>query len=141
MRKLFTLFFSFALLTTATQAQKVSGLIKDQEGKGLDKSTVSLLRAKDSSVIKLAVTTDNGRFSFSAEPGKYLVSASHVGYQPALSGVFELSGAGEMTVPELSLAKAAGNLRECDRDFTKTDDRSKGRQNDPECGRNDQCCW
>jgi iron complex outermembrane recepter protein len=111
MRKLFTLFFSFALLTAATQAQKVSGLVKDQEGKGLDKSTVSLLRTKDSSVIKLAVTTNNGRFSFSAEPGKYLVSASHVGYQPVFSAVFELSGTGEMSLPELSLAKATGNLQ------------------------------
>lgn len=111
MRKLFALFSSFALLTTATQAQKIVGLVKDQEGKGLDKSTVSLLRARDSSVIKLAVTADNGRFSFSAEPGKYLVSASHVGYQPALSAVFELSGAGEITVPELSLAKSSGNLQ------------------------------
>jgi hypothetical protein len=111
MRKLFTLFFSFALLTTATQAQKLSGLVKDQEGKGLDKSTVSLLRAKDSSVIKLAVTTDNGRFSFSAEPGKYLVSATHIGYQPVYSSVFELSGAGETTVPDMSLVKTASSLQ------------------------------
>lgn len=36
---------------------------KDPQGKGLDKTTVSLLKAKDSSVVKLVVTSDKGRYT------------------------------------------------------------------------------
>ncbi len=110
MRKIVSVFAGFMMMAATVQAQQVAGVVKDQQGKGLDKSTVSLLRAKDSSVVKLVVTSDNGRFSVHAtEPGTYLVSASYVGYAPAYSNIFELSGAG-ITLPDLSISKATGTL-------------------------------
>lgn len=90
---------------------QVSGVIKDPQGKGLEKSTVSLLRAKDSSVVKLSASTDNGRFSFvTPTAGSYLISATHVGYLPAYSPVFEVSGSGAI-VPDLVMIKATGELK------------------------------
>lgn len=109
MRKLIVLALTFSLLAFSSQAQKISGSVKDDQGKGLDKTTVSLLRAADSSVIKLAVTADNGAYSFTADAGKYLVSVSHVGFTPAYSSVIEVSG-NNVTVPDLKLAKLSQEL-------------------------------
>ncbi|MBL0271641.1 MAG: TonB-dependent receptor [Chitinophagaceae bacterium] len=100
------------MMGATVQAQEVSGVIKDQQGKGLDKTTISLLKAKDSSVVKLGVTTESGRYSINAgQSGRYLVSASHVGYQKAYSQVFELSGSG-LSLPDLTISKSTGNLQE-----------------------------
>ena len=60
MRKTLTTLIASFVLFAAAQAQKVTGIVKDQQGKGLEKSTVSLLRSKDSSVVKLAVTGNDG---------------------------------------------------------------------------------
>jgi hypothetical protein len=46
------LLLAWGLSFSTVQAQKVSGFVKDELGKGLEKTTISLLRAKDSSVVK-----------------------------------------------------------------------------------------
>src|SRR5688500_17095459 len=88
------LFLSFLLCLSVAIAQnkvKVSGTIST-DGKPVEKATVSLLRAKDSVTMKLAVTTKNGEFSFEQVPdGKHLVSVTAVGHQKAFSGIFELA--------------------------------------------------
>jgi iron complex outermembrane recepter protein len=109
MRKLALFFVSAFLLAMTTKAQQLSGVVKDQQGKGLEKSTVSLLRAQDSSVIKLAVTDVNGRFSFQTDPGTYLVSVSHIGHSLLYSAPVEVSGA-DVIVPEIIMIKASGEL-------------------------------
>ncbi len=113
MRKRVFSLLSSMLLISSLYAQDISGVVKDQQSKGLDKSTVSLLHAKDSSLIKLAVTSDNGTFHLNLSgTGKYLVSVSHVGYVTQYSKVFELSGTGEMNLPEIQLAKVSTELKE-----------------------------
>jgi hypothetical protein len=99
-----------ALFGSVANAQKISGSVKDQQGKALDKTTVSLLLAKDSSTAKLAVTGDDGRFTFAeTASGNYLVSVSHVGYMPSYSKPFEYSGA-DMEVPSIQMMKTEGTL-------------------------------
>jgi hypothetical protein len=112
MRKFISTVVTACFFISAATAQKVSGVIKDETGKGLEKSTVSLLRAKDSSVVKLAITGNDGRFSIDATaPGKYLLNTTHVGYAPTYSAAFDLSGAGDMSVPDISMAKAGVDLK------------------------------
>ena len=111
MRKFTILLFVSFLLASAISAQKVTGVILDQQGKGLEKSTVSLLKAKDSAVVKLAVTGGDGRFSFSAEPGDYLVNVTHVGYTPVYSKKIEVSGSGSVEVGNIEMAKVSANLQ------------------------------
>ena len=67
-----------------------------------------MLRAKDSSVIKLSVTSKDGIFSFQTEAGSYLVSTSHIGYAPAYSKVLEVLG--DVTVPTMDMKKVSGEL-------------------------------
>lgn len=112
MRKLVMFLSGFLLLAAAGQAQQVTGTVKDAQGKGLDKSTISLLNAKDSSVVKLAVTGSDGRFTINAgRSGKFLISASHVGLVTQYSNVFEVSGSGGMNLGDISLSKSTGDLK------------------------------
>ncbi len=111
MRKAILFFMSACLFLGAANAQKITGVVKDQQGKGLEKSSVSLLKAKDSSVVKLAITDDNGKFSFAAATGSYLVNVSHVGYDPVYSKPFELSGSGDVDVQGLEMSKTSANLQ------------------------------
>ncbi len=111
MRKIILFLTVYGLLSSAATAQQITGAIKDTQGKDIEKVTVSLLRGKDSSVIKLAVTTASGKYSFAAPgAGTYLIYATHVGYSPVYSALFEVSGAAEISVPDMMIDKTTGNL-------------------------------
>jgi iron complex outermembrane receptor protein len=104
----------FLLLVTvcsiASNAQQISGLTKDADGNALKGATISLMRDTGRAVIKLAVTKDNGAYVFeNVKAGKYRVSASHVGFAPSVSPVFELAGE-SANVPEMKLAKASAQM-------------------------------
>lgn len=108
MRKLILLFVAGALSTSVINAQKITGFVKDDDGKGVNKATVTLLDAKDSSSLKLAVTDKEGAYSFEPGSGEYFVSVSHVGYVPAWSK--KVANHGDVVVPDLQLIKASGAL-------------------------------
>lgn len=111
MRKFGLLVIVF-LVGAATYAQQISGTVKDQQGKPIAGSTVSLLKTRDSSVVKLAASNNEGRFSFKPiNSGSYIVSITHVGYAPSYSSPFEFSGAGETDVPTMGLNKLASELK------------------------------
>ena len=104
----------FLLLLTATStllnAQLVSGVAKDETGSPINGTTISLHRASDSAVVKLAVSKENGAYSFSGiKEGNYRVSASHIGYKTSFSEIFTFSGS-DMNAPELKLSKQSGSL-------------------------------
>jgi hypothetical protein len=113
MKKLVLFLTIWGLLSSATIAQQVTGTVKDEQGKGIEKATVSLLRSKDSSVIKLAVTAASGKYSFTAPGiGTYLISATYVGYSPMYSTAIEVSGTADIPVPDMTMMidKTTGNL-------------------------------
>lgn len=110
MRKLVILSLIMTLFSAAVAAQKVSGVVKDQQGKGLDNTTVSLLRAKDSSVAKFSVTDNDGKYSFDqVAADKYLVSFTHVGYSPLYSASFDVAAA-DVPVPSQEMLKTDATL-------------------------------
>ncbi|TMI96094.1 MAG: TonB-dependent receptor [Bacteroidetes bacterium] len=96
MRRILTLVVSVFVLSTAIHAQskagKVRGTVIDGNAKTIESSTVTLLRAKDSSVAKMGMADKNGRFEFeNISEGKYLVSISAVGHQKGYSEIFEVT--------------------------------------------------
>lgn len=111
MRKIFILLASAGLLTSATHAQKISGSVKDQQGKILEKTNVSLLRAKDSVTVKFSTTDKSGFYSFNSVPGKYIISVSHVAYIPIYSKPFDVAGPADVNIPELIMVKKEGTLQ------------------------------
>ncbi|MDB5199627.1 MAG: TonB-dependent receptor [Chitinophagaceae bacterium] len=109
----FTLLLLSVFTSAITYAQQITGSIKDDQGKNLQGATISLKRAKDSSVVKLAVSNSTGNYTFSnIGDGKYFINTSHVGYRAQNSPAFEVSGEGRVTVPEVSVTKLSGSLKE-----------------------------
>ncbi|MES2882954.1 MAG: TonB-dependent receptor, partial [Bacteroidota bacterium] len=106
MRKLFFLLLVIGSITA--NAQDVSGTAKNAEGAGLAGATISIIKAKDSSVIKFGVSKENGSYSFTTVPaGEYRISASHVGYAPVITPAFTV-GSANVTAPDVQLAKTSG---------------------------------
>ena len=99
-------------LFAANSHAQVSGNAKDEQSVPVNGATISLLAAKDSAIVKLAVTAANGDYNFSSiKAGKYLVKASFVNYQPAFSAPFDVDAA-TVKLPDLKLAKLSGSLKE-----------------------------
>ena len=113
MKKLILITLPLLFCAALTNAQQISGNVKDEQGKALSGATVTLKKTKDSVLVKLSATNANGQYSFTGiNAGHYFVAVSHIGHVTKNSPAFEVSGSGDVTVPELSLAKASGNLKE-----------------------------
>jgi hypothetical protein len=111
MRKITMFLLSALALNLAANAQKISGIVKDQQGKGLEKTTVTLLRAKDSVAVKFGATDKSGAYTLIATaPGNYLISVTNVGYAPVYSTSFEVATA-DVTAPALTMIKSEKTLQ------------------------------
>ncbi|GAA4733724.1 outer membrane beta-barrel family protein [Flavisolibacter ginsenosidimutans] len=96
MKQFSFLLFLVGLFSFRSQAQggKVSGSVIDGSQKTIESATISLIKAKDSSVVKYSVAGKEGAFVFDGIGyGKYLVTVSAVGHQKGYSPAFELSAA------------------------------------------------
>lgn len=102
----------FTVQFSATAQSKISGIVKDNGSKPLQSVTVSLLQAKDSSLVKLDVTDKQGYFIISTtKEGDFLVSYSSVGFEKKYSEIFSVAGGKDVTVKETSLDPAAASLK------------------------------
>ncbi len=80
-------FLSIGLSSFAQTAGKITGVIKDGGNqKIIDAASISLLKSKDSSLVKVSVTDKDGNFSFeNVKEGTYLVLATSVGHTKVYS--------------------------------------------------------
>ncbi len=93
--------------------QTVTGTVKDANNKPLTAVTITLLKAKDSSLVKAAVSDKEGDFEITtAQTGSFLVSYSLVGYGTKYSEPFQLTENSNQKLPNASLAIAATKLQE-----------------------------
>ncbi|MGG9962994.1 TonB-dependent receptor domain-containing protein [Ferruginibacter sp. SUN106] len=97
MKKFFNLLVA-STIAMCSQAQtntagKITGSIKDGgQQKIIDAASVSLLKAKDSGLIKVAITDKEGNFIIeNVKDGSYLVLATSVGHSKTYSKVFTIS--------------------------------------------------
>ena len=73
-------------------AIKLTGTVSATNQPALSAATITLLKAKDSSVVKMSVSDQEGRYSFDNPPqGRYLVVVSAVGYEKQYSAPFTIS--------------------------------------------------
>lgn len=91
---------------------KVSGVVQDASGKPLASITVSLLRAKDSQLVKAAVTTKDGSYEFERiAEGEYLVAVTAAGYEKKQTENFSVSsGNADKQLAALQLNPAVKDL-------------------------------
>ena len=117
MKKILIL-FTVALLSLsfAGHAQlkngKASGTVIDGATKIIESATITLLRAKDSSVAKLSVADKTGKYVFeNIIEGKYMVSVTAVGHQKGFSETFELNESNaSVTVKTIELVPIATSI-------------------------------
>jgi iron complex outermembrane recepter protein len=107
MRKLLILILaSFVAFTGNAQ---IHGTVVDAAGNPLSGVTVSLM--KDTTVLKLAVTKENGVYQFTGiKEGRYFITASFVGYTFGKSAAF-IFKAGEIIIPEIKLTRSSADLQ------------------------------
>lgn len=115
MRKIMTLLAVLAI-SFVSQAQnwngKITGTVIDGNTKTIESATITLLRAKDSSVSKMSVADKTGKFVFEGIPeGKYMVSISAVGHNKGFSETFEITHSNPtITLKTVELVPQAKNL-------------------------------
>ncbi len=109
MRKLFVtimicLFMSaFTLLRAQTEKQTINGLVNGNS-KAIEAATISLLRSKDSSLLKIALTDKDGKFVFEqVANGSFIISIEAIGFHKYYSNAFTTTGT-NYTLPVISLA-------------------------------------
>ena len=105
---IFLLFFISRAL-----GQSVSGIVQDTE-KPISLVNISLLRSKDSSLQRSAVTDNKGYYQIEkVKPGSYIITASRVGYRLQYSSpiIIESNG-GNIQLPTLTLSAVSGQLNE-----------------------------
>lgn len=92
MKSFFT--FLMLLITTAAFAQQTGSITGTLSGNGrtIESASITLLRQKDSSLVKAAISDKNGVFSFeNIGFGNYLIAVSSVGYERFYSNPITLS--------------------------------------------------
>lgn len=103
---------------TATTA-KISGTVLDDKGNTMPYATVSLLKAKDSSLVKGAITNDAGAYKFErVNPGTYVVRVTVMGFAKANSSAVTINDA-DITIPAIKLGNTNKTLKEVNITSTK----------------------
>lgn len=110
MRLILTL-ISLSLYTFSAFAQtkgKITGVIEDESGKRLPSVTVSLLKAKDSALVKVAVSGKEGVYEFAnIFEGKYVITASFIGFAKVTSQAFNVVGDKTIEIPHFTLYRSS----------------------------------
>jgi Outer membrane cobalamin receptor protein len=79
----------FQPLSAQFNPGKISGSVTDAANKPIPSVSVSLLKQKDSALVKTAITSPDGKYEFeNIAEGGYFVSASSVGFEKSNSKVF-----------------------------------------------------
>ena len=96
---------------SAGPSANVKGSLLDEQGKPMMYATASLLNAQDSTIVKGAISNEQGVYSFDhIKQGRYVIKATTVGYQKAVSKPITVASNGAVTVPELKMQPNAHNL-------------------------------
>lgn len=115
------IYFIITLLlisTTAIFAQavkpaaKVTGTLQNDQTKPMDFATVSLLRAKDSSVVKGTISNEAGQYTFDhiTSGAAYIIKATAVGYTTAYKAFALPEAASTFVVPVLVIQTNSHSL-------------------------------
>jgi outer membrane receptor protein involved in Fe transport len=114
MKLTLTLLFLLGFYGFAYAQSQVSAKILDEQSKGIDGATVSLLSVKDSSLVKVNVTEKSGTVLFEQiKNGSYLLSVSTVGYKKAISKTFDITKDNDrIALPDMHLEHSTSQLNE-----------------------------
>ncbi|HEX2684632.1 MAG TPA: outer membrane beta-barrel protein, partial [Ferruginibacter sp.] len=100
--------FLSIIATAQNKTGKISGAITDADAQAVESATASLQRAKDSALVKVAVSDKYGLFGFdNLAEGDYFVTVSAVGFNKSRSKPFKVSATTPYKLPSFQLQKSA----------------------------------
>lgn len=114
MNKHLLLLLTAILHGTLGYGQTLMGMVQENEGKPMPFANVLLLTVTDSTLVKGAVSAENGSFLIEhVKPGTYLVAISMIGYKKTYSPPFTLSeGNPNYSIPTLQVSTEDQQLSE-----------------------------
>ncbi|CCH55623.1 TonB-dependent receptor [Fibrisoma limi BUZ 3] len=119
MKPIYTFLAVILVTVTTTFGQiptrgKVSGQVGTVAGKPLEFTTMMLLKAKDSTLVKGAVSDAGGKYEFeNVGAGEYVVAAQQIGYRKTYSQRFSVDEAHPaIEVPALAMTDETKSLSE-----------------------------
>jgi outer membrane receptor protein involved in Fe transport len=96
---------------TQTNTGKIIGTVTDNTGKFMQSASVSLVKAKDSVLVKLAITGKDGAYEFeNIKEGDYLLTITSVGFEKKFSNPFSVSAAAVTKLEPLQVNEAAKGI-------------------------------
>ena len=99
--------FLSIVVTAQNKSGKISGVITDANAQPVESATASLQRAKDSSLVKVAISDNHGLFEFEfIAEGEYFVIITAVGYTKTSGKRFTLTNISPYKLPSFQLQKA-----------------------------------
>jgi iron complex outermembrane recepter protein len=97
----------------AQEPSKITGQVKDEAQKSFQGATVSLYRAKDTSLAKATFTNKEGQYFFeTVKEGNYLIIITSTGHQKFFSNQFTVVAGGDITIPNAVLTPEIKGLKE-----------------------------
>lgn len=103
---------AFACLSQTIFAGSIKGLIKSADGSAVAAANVLLLKITDSSVVKMEITDEAGRYTIACdEQGCYLIKVSAAGFDIAYSPSFS-STTSDLSLTDITLHRTQQHLRE-----------------------------
>ena len=100
---------------------KITGTVLDDKGTGMPFATVGLLKAKDSSLVKGAITNESGNYKLDrVAQGTYIIRVTVMGYAKASSKPVTITAdATEISIPTIQLGNSNKTLKEVNVTVTK----------------------
>jgi iron complex outermembrane recepter protein len=114
-KKIFTMMAVVVCAAMQAMAQapsKISGTITDNKNNALKAITISLLNAKDSSLVKADVTDAAGKYEITTtKAGDFLLKLSAIGYETKYSKNYTIADGQTINADAISLAEVSKNLQ------------------------------
>ena len=115
MKKIASLLLVCLFIAAGSFAQnntgKITGIITDNTGKAVQSASVSLLKAKDSVLVKLAITGKDGAYEFeNVKEGDYRLAITSVGFEKTFSKSFSVTAAALTKMESLQLNEVAKGI-------------------------------
>jgi len=104
---------SYIVSAQTTERGKISGKVTDEQQKPIEGATAELLRTKDSSLVKVAISNKSGLIEFeNIRFGSYFIKTTYVNHERSFSSIIDLSATNSaVTVNDIILKHAAKELQ------------------------------
>src|SRR6187200_897334 len=104
---------SYMVSAQTTERGKISGKVTDEQQKPIEGATAELLRTKDSSLVKVAISNKSGVIEFeNIRFGSYFIKTTYINHERSFSSIIDLSATNSaVTVNDIILKHAAKELQ------------------------------